>query len=163
MSDSTECVFCSSALRELTFLESSGFRSIYNKAPILPGHSMIISKQHINSLLEMNDEERSELMRLSVRTAEVLKDIFEADSFNWTIQDRPPAGQTVPHFHLHIIPRKNDDLPNPGDWYPALADQYDQTGTRSENRNDLTQEELQQITRQIKTYLTKHEISIFIE
>ncbi|WP_445665535.1 HIT family protein [Fodinibius sp. AD559] len=56
-------------------------------------------------MFDFNDAQRNELMQLGTHTAELVIDLFDADSFNWTIQDRPPAGQTVPHFHLHIIPR----------------------------------------------------------
>lgn len=148
-----ECVFCDSFVREITFLESDYFRCIYNKAPILPGHSMVITKKHVQSMLDLNDTQRCELMRLSARAAESITEIFDADSFNWTIQDRPPAGQTIPHFHLHIIPRLEDDLPNPGDWYPQLEKHYDQTNTASEDREKLTRNEMEQITLRIKKHI----------
>lgn len=150
-----ECIFCDSFIKKLTFLESQNFRCIYNKAPILPGHSMLISKRHVQSMLDLSDVQRCELMRLSARVAESITEVFGADSFNWTIQDRPPAGQTVPHFHLHIIPRLEDDLTNPGDWYPQLEEYYDQTNAASEDRETLTNEELRQVTLRIKKHINQ--------
>lgn len=145
-----DCVFCKDDISEQAFLESDHFRCIYNKAPILPGHSMIITKEHVQSMLDLDDAKRSELMRLSTRAAKVITDVFNADAFNWTVQDRPPAGQTVAHFHLHIIPRRNGDLPNPGDWYPQLEKYYDQTNTHSEERPSLTQDELREVAMKIR-------------
>jgi bis(5'-adenosyl)-triphosphatase len=54
------------------------------------------------------------------RVTRILARAFSADGFDWSIQDGVSAGQTVPHLHLHVIPRRAGDLPDPGDWYPAL-------------------------------------------
>ena len=59
-------------------------------------------------------------MLFARRVTRVLARAFAADGFDWSIQDGVSAGQTVPHLHLHVIPRHAGDLPNPGAWYPAL-------------------------------------------
>lgn len=46
---------------------------------------------------------------------------FHSKAFDWTLQEGEDAGQTIPHLHIHILPRKLNDLPEPGDWYPQLA------------------------------------------
>jgi bis(5'-adenosyl)-triphosphatase len=121
MKHKKDCPFCEPKVFGVTFLESKNFRAIYNAAPILPGHSMIVPKSHVESLMKLNDKELCELVRLGRDAVKVLQKAFHTRSFNWTIQEGEPAGQTVGHLHVHIIPRSAKDLPRPGDWYPKLA------------------------------------------
>lgn len=117
------CPFCEPSIRRAAFAESSEFMAIYNIAPILPGHSLVVPKWHVQSLMDLSDAELSEMMVFSRETAQVLSDAFSSQAFNWTIQEGEQAGQTVRHLHLHLIPRRRNDLPAPGDWYPILKAQ----------------------------------------
>lgn len=117
---SRPCPFCSAVDNDLWFCESENFVAIYNIAPILPGHSMIIPKNHYSNVLDMDNDKLSEMMIFSREVINILTIAFKAESYNWTIQDGEPAGQTVDHVHMHIIPRTEGDLPDPGDWYPLL-------------------------------------------
>ena len=118
------CPFCLPEISELVFTESSNFLAIYNHAPILPGHSMIISKKHTASFVDLKPEIRSEMIELSVKAISMLQKAFKTKAFNWTIQEGIEAGQTINHLHMHIIPRKEKDLPYPGDWYPYLEKEF---------------------------------------
>lgn len=131
------------------FAESANFAAIYNIAPILPGHSLIIPKRHVLSVLELSDSELAELMIFSKRVVEFLLKAFKADAFNWTIQDGEPAGQTVPHMHLHLIPRKEDDLPSPGDWYPLLKKAQTEV-IDSDERVRLTSSQMRRIVSHLR-------------
>ena len=93
---------------------------MYNIAPILPGHSLVIPRAHVASLLELSEADLGAFVLFARRITRWLGRAFAADDFDWSIQDGMSAGQTVPHLHLHIVPRHAGDLPNPGDWYPAL-------------------------------------------
>ncbi len=117
---SSSCPFCNALDNNLWFCESENFVAIYNIAPILPGHSMIIPKNHYSSVLDIDNDKLAEMMIFSREVISVLTIAFKAESYNWTIQDGEPAGQTVDHVHMHIIPRTEGDLPDPGDWYPLL-------------------------------------------
>jgi bis(5'-adenosyl)-triphosphatase len=117
-----ECPFCTSTIDDITFLESDGFRAIVNVAPILPGHSLIIPKRHVERLLELSDDEVAEMVKLSRRAIALLMRFYGSDGFDWTIQESEAAGQSVPHLHLHLIPRSRGDLPDPGDWYARLIE-----------------------------------------
>ncbi len=113
------CPFCNKA-QDLYFLESEHFAAIYNISPILPGHSLIIPKKHCESLFELSEDDLSEFMKLGRNTAQFLSQVFDTDAFDWAIQEKEAAGQSVPHLHMHIVPRKIGDLKDPGAWYQEL-------------------------------------------
>ena len=62
------------------------------------------------------------MMIFARKITAVLKTVFKCDGFDWTIQDGVSAGQTVPHLHLHIIPRKPFDLPESNEWYSKIPE-----------------------------------------
>ena len=113
------CPFCDKGSSE-SFLSSENFLAIYNIAPVLPGHSLVVPKRHVESLFMLTDEEVAEFMLMGRNVAKLLTTALNTDAFDWAIQEKEVAGQTVPHLHMHIMPRKVGDLPNPGDWYQEL-------------------------------------------
>lgn len=116
------CPFCAASIADISFMESARFWAIVNVAPILPGHSLVISKRHVESMLALNDDEVAEMVNLSRRAVSLLMRVHGAEGFDWTIQESEAAGQSVPHLHLHLIPRRSGDLPHPGDWYRQLIE-----------------------------------------
>ncbi|HKZ85432.1 MAG TPA: HIT family protein [Anaerolineae bacterium] len=117
-----KCPFCAPVVADITFMESDRFRAVVNVAPILPGHSLIIPKRHVESLLDLGDDEVAEMVKLSRPAIALLMRFYGSDGFDWTIQESEAAGQSVPHLHLHLIPRTRGDLPDPGDWYARLIE-----------------------------------------
>lgn len=113
------CPFCSKK-KELYFLESNHFAAVYNISPILPGHTLIISKRHFTSLFELSENELAEFMLMGRNTAQFLSKIFDTNAFDWAIQEMEAAGQSVAHLHMHVVPRKLGDLKDPGAWYQEL-------------------------------------------
>ena len=81
--------------------------------PVSPGHSLIIPKRHIRSFFDATEEERSALMALVEQAKEVAGTEFGPDGYNIGINDGQAAGQTVPHLHIHLIPRFKGDQPDP--------------------------------------------------
>lgn len=81
--------------------------------PISPGHTLVIPKRHIGSFFDLNADEREDLMALLERAKVVIDAEFKPDGYNIGINDGPAAGQTVPHLHIHLIPRYKADLPDP--------------------------------------------------
>lgn len=140
----TACPFCEKTKPDY-FIERGQFAAIYNISPILPGHSLVIPKKHIESLFELSDEELSAFMLLGRDVAKLLMDVFNTDAFDWAIQEKEAAGQSVAHLHMHVVPRKIGDLPDPGEWYQKLErngvtdiDTYDQFQLTEQQLRELT-------------------------
>lgn len=114
------CIFCTMRVSGKSFFSTSKFSAIYNIAPVLPGHSLVIPNKHYNSLTELSDKELGEMMVFARKVTSVLVEVFHCDGFDWTVQDGEPAGQSIPHLHLHIIPRKPHDLPESNEWYSKI-------------------------------------------
>jgi len=138
----SECPFCAASIADITFMESPRFRAIVNVAPILPGHSLVIPRRHVESLLALSDDEVAEMVNLSRTAVARLMQVDDSDGFDWTIQESAAAGQSVPHLHLHLIPRRSGDLPDPGDWYARLIEFRD--------RPRLTPEEVVAVARRLR-------------
>jgi bis(5'-adenosyl)-triphosphatase len=143
------CPFCAPDIGEICFFETESFYTIYNRSPILPGHSLLIPKRHIESLFDFSDDELGEMMIHAKEAILILQKAFGCEGFNLSLQEKEEAGQSVVHFHLHLIPRKPDDLPNPGDWYPKLKGSQTKV-LDSEKRPQLTREEMKKMARFIK-------------
>ena len=146
------CPFCSSNINHARFHESENFLAIYNIAPILPGHSLIIPKWHVESLLELDDEKLYELMMFSRDTTKILLSVFKSSGFDWTIQEGEEAGQSIPHLHLHLIPRRQNDLSQPGDWYPLVKESEAEI-IDSEARPRLSANEMKVIVSKIREFI----------
>lgn len=144
------CVFCDEKIIDSVFAASENFRAIYNIAPVLPGHSLIIPKKHYQSLEDLPEILMGEMMHFSRATWMLLKKVFGAEAFDWILQDGKAAGQTVMHLHIHLIPRKELDLPEPGDWYPQLKKKESEF-IDSLQRPRLLPAEMKQIVQYLKT------------
>ena len=142
------CHFCRKEIIGKSFSATARFSAIYNIAPILPGHSLVIPNKHYESLFELPDDELSEMMLFARKITSVLKTVFNCDGFDWTIQDGVAAGQTIPHLHLHIIPRKPLDLPESNEWYSKISENENQL-LDSQQRLRLTDAVYDSITQKL--------------
>jgi len=81
--------------------------------PISPGHTLVIPRRHIGSFFEISDEERRAMLELLDHQKFLLDQELSPAGYNVGINDGAAAGQTVPHVHIHLIPRYAGDLPDP--------------------------------------------------
>lgn len=96
--------------------------AIVNLRPIVPGHVLIIPKRIVPKISELNTDEYVDLWD-SVRTVQnMLEKHYGAQGFNIAIQDGKAAGQSVPHVHVHILPRVVGDFERNDDVYDELED-----------------------------------------
>lgn len=149
------CLFCRKEILEKSFCATARFSAFYNIAPILPGHSLVIPNKHYESLFELHDDELNEMMLFARKITAVLKTVFNCEGFDWTIQDGVSAGQTVPHLHLHIIPRKPFDMPESNEWYSKIP-LNEAKLLDSNNRERLSNKEYNDITNKLKLASTKY-------
>lgn len=108
----THCPFCTIpgervvASGKLAFVIRDGY-------PISPGHTLVIPKRHIGSWFEATPEERAEMLGLvDAQKAELDREL-KPNGYNIGINDGPAAGQTIPHLHMHLIPRYDGDVADP--------------------------------------------------
>ena len=102
------CIFCllaNGVIPTATVYEDDDFRAILDAAPACPGHTLIIPKQHAENLFELSPELAAKAMLLAQRLAFVMKKELKPDGLNLIQNNGEAAGQTVMHFHLHVIPR----------------------------------------------------------
>ncbi len=81
--------------------------------PISPGHTLVIPTRHVASFFDLTDDERRDLLKLiDVVKANLAREL-KPHGYNIAINDGVAAGQTVPHVHVHVIPRYEGDQPDP--------------------------------------------------
>lgn len=106
------CIFCKLANGEIptsTLYEDDDFRVILDANPASKGHALIIPKEHYANLYELDDDLASKVMVLAKKMITKLTDILGCDGYNLVQNNGETAGQTVFHFHLHLIPRYQGD------------------------------------------------------
>ena len=106
------CPFCS--LPAIRIVEQNAHAVlILDGYPVSPGHSLVISKRHVGSFFEVTEVERASLFALLDRAKKLVAHQHRPDGYNIGINDGAAAGQTVPHLHIHLIPRYDGDQPDP--------------------------------------------------
>lgn len=106
------CIFCKLANGDIptySIYEDDDFNVIYDAGPATLGHALILPKSHAANIFEMDDELLGKAHVLAKKMAAVLTEVFDADGINILQNNNPAAGQSVFHFHIHLIPRHNDD------------------------------------------------------
>ena len=84
--------------------------SILDQYPVSEGHCLIIPKRHVGSIDELGDMELKDLYTVLHQTKILLIETYLPDGFNIGINEGEAAGQTVPHLHIHLIPRYEGDV-----------------------------------------------------
>lgn len=106
------CIFCKIANGEIpaaTLYEDDDFRVILDLGPASKGHALILPKEHYANLYELPDELAAKVIVLAKKMITKLTDVLGCDGYNLVQNNGVAAGQTVFHFHLHMIPRYEGD------------------------------------------------------
>jgi len=112
MSTPSRCVFCE--LPSSRIIDHNGSGAVIRDAfPVSPGHTLVIARRHVGSFFDLTEVERHDLLALLDHAKTQLDEEFQPLGFNIGINDGPVAGQTVPHVHIHLIPRYPGDVPDP--------------------------------------------------
>lgn len=105
-----ECAFCTQvANSERIIAENDLVWAFPTNIPITPGHTLVVPKRCVPTLDDMTAEERLALFEMTGQIQAALRKALGAEGFNVAWNHGEMAGQTVPHFHLHIVPRRTGD------------------------------------------------------
>ena len=108
----SDCIFCKIANGEIpsaTLYEDEDFRVILDLGPASKGHALILPKAHAANIYEISDDMAAKAMILAKKMATKMTEVLKCDGFNIVQNNGEPAGQTVFHFHMHLIPRYEGD------------------------------------------------------
>ena len=106
------CVFCNLAngiWDSATLYEDDDFRVILDLGPASRGHALILPKAHYANIYEIPEELAAKAIVLAKKMAGIMTEALNCDGFNIVQNNGEAAGQTVFHFHMHLIPRYKDD------------------------------------------------------
>ena len=106
------CIFCkiiSGDIPSATILENDEFKVILDRFPATKGHVLVLPKEHYANIFEIDPDLGGRLFTLAIRIAGIVKKATGVTDMNILQNNGPLAGQTVDHFHLHIIPRYEGD------------------------------------------------------
>lgn len=110
-----DCIFCKIANGEIPsykLFEDDNFKVILDIEPSSKGHSLIIPKSHADNLFELDDNIADKALTVAKKVGAALKSELNCDGLNVLQNNGAAAGQTVNHFHIHLIPRYNNDNVN---------------------------------------------------
>ena len=111
------CIFCKIAAGDIpsaTIYEDNDFRVILDIEPASKGHALILPKEHYANLYELSDELAAKALIVAKKVITKMTGILGCDGYNVVQNNGEAAGQTVFHFHIHLIPRYKDDNVNIG-------------------------------------------------
>lgn len=107
-----DCIFCKLANGEIptnAIYEDERFKVILDMGPATKGHALILPKEHYANLFELPEDWAAGVMVLAKKQATKMKERLNCDGFNLVQNNGTCAGQTVFHFHYHLIPRYEND------------------------------------------------------
>lgn len=109
---SGSCPFCEIE-ETLVVAQNSAALAFRDAFPIAEGHTLVIPREHVASIFDLSASGQASLWQLVAKVRSALAEQLSPAGFNIGVNDGEAAGQTVPHAHLHIIPRYQDDVPDP--------------------------------------------------
>jgi diadenosine tetraphosphate (Ap4A) HIT family hydrolase len=121
------CPFCN-LKTDKCCLGTPALRAFRDSFPVSKGHTLIVPRRHVASLFDLDQSEQAAIWAAVSMVRQLLQNEFKPDGFNIGVNDGIAAGQTVPHAHLHVIPRYAGDVADPRGgvrWIiPAKADYW---------------------------------------
>lgn len=111
--DKEECIFCSNETQERAIYNSRMWFAVMDGFPVSEGHTLIISKRHAETYFDLTEFEKLSLHMAIDKVKKILDEKYSPNGYNIGINCGTTAGQTIPHCHVHIIPRYKGDVENP--------------------------------------------------
>ena len=135
-----DCIFCKIANGEIpskTLYEDGDFRVILDLGPATRGHALILPREHADNLYELPEDTAAKVFVLAKKMATKMTEKLHCDGLNIVQNNGEAAGQTVRHFHMHLIPRYENDgqhiLWNPGESTPEELEEIRRESETAQN------------------------------
>ena len=138
-----DCLFCAiidGEVEGFKVYEDDLFLVILDRFPKCVGHTLIMPKRHAVHIFDLNDKECAHLFPLTQKISAVLQEILGFSGLNLLQNNGPDAGQEIGHFHLHLVPRFEDD---------AMSIQYRRENPSQEQLQEMSEKIAQKITQKI--------------
>lgn len=119
------CIFCriiAGDIPSAVVYEDEDFKAIMDIAPAAKGHVIMLSKRHCADLYSLDEDTSSKALGIAKKIAKAMQEELKPDGLNLLQNNGEVAGQTVFHFHIHLIPRYNEDKVNIGWEHLKYAD-----------------------------------------
>jgi len=139
-----KCVYCElEVIKQREIVGNNLVWAFPTNIPITPGHTLIVPRRCVAKYDDLTEEEKTAIENLRVRICDALRTQFRATSFNFAWNDGKIAGQSVPHFHLHVLPRQEGDT-------GVLEYEPRKFLYRPGSRGDSPEDELQEVAKSIR-------------
>jgi histidine triad (HIT) family protein len=136
--DSDDCLFCAIVAGDVPaqIVDSDEHTVAFMDInPATRGHALVVPREHTRDLMEVSDEDLARTNAAARRLARRMDEVLEPDGFNILNSCRPAAWQTIFHFHVHVIPRYEDD-PLKLPWIPGEGDEQEIAAIADRIRGD---------------------------
>lgn len=139
-----DCVYCNSAeIQERKVLENEFAFAFLTNIPIVVGHMLISPRRCVAYFEDLTSDEKIAIAELQEKLKKVCAKVFHAEGFNYAWNEGACAGQSIQHFHLHVLPRKKGDT--------GILEYEPRTFLyRTEGRAITPQEELKEVAELIR-------------
>lgn len=138
----------------VVFLRTEFSFALVNRKPVVPGHVLVCPLRPAERFRDLRPEEVSDLFNTTQRVASIVETHFHGTSLTISVQDGPEAGQTVPHVHVHVLPRRAGDFARNDRIYEEL--QYHDKGEEASSSRWRSEEEMAFEAAELRKYFDKN-------
>ena len=107
------CIFCEKQNDDRVLFDRLVWKAVLDAYPVSEGHTLIIPKEHVETYFDLSDSQKESLHYAIEDVKRILDEKYHPQGYNIGINCGVVAGQTIPHCHIHIIPRYEGDVENP--------------------------------------------------
>lgn len=107
------CIFCEKQREDKVLFDRLIWKAVLDEYPVSEGHTLIIPKAHVETYFDLSDSQKESLHYAIEEVKRILDERYHPQGYNIGINCGVVAGQTIPHCHIHIIPRYEGDVENP--------------------------------------------------
>jgi histidine triad (HIT) family protein len=123
------CIFCKIVKKEIpakVIYEDEKCIAFLDINPLVLGHTLVVPKKHMKSIFDIEEEYAQHILTVAKLICAKMKEKLDAEGVNFVHSSEEAAGQSIPHFHLHIIPRKSNDDIDLNRWWLSKVKKVDE-------------------------------------